>query len=203
MAIGDVYRLTVQWSSGGIFAGQNVFHYRQESEIEASSPAIDLANMGLDVVVANMANIISSSFQSVQLSVRGVTEPTLGTDLSYAAVPGLLVAGDTYDTRLGALINWYTGLIGRSYRGRTFVLAPTEGVVSNLGAFTSAFLTQVAGVAESIIAPASVPGEYGEWQLGILSTVVDGEERPTPLFTPVLNGVPNPRPGIISKRRRV
>lgn len=193
MATGDIYRLTVLFNdSAGGNEMVNVLHYKQVGGIVEPTPAQDLLEAYLAEAAPAHAVPVSSTFRIYKLEARGVTDPTAGADLSFVPIVGGQTSGDTMPFQTGSLVSWKTGLIGRSFRGRTYLPPYTENG-QTAGSLTSAMLTAlgVFGV-EAVNLPATA--SYGEWQLVIWSQVLT-------VATDVVNGIPSTYTAIQRRRR--
>lgn len=200
MGIGDIYRLEVEYKIlDTTFLGMTVHHYRQEGAIvEASSP-LDLATAFLDDGIDNILANVGSGFTCSLLRVRGVTVPTEGTDLSFTAHTSPN-SGEVYDLAAALHMEWRTGLVGRSYRGRSFFPPALEASVTSGGGLSAGYRGGAQVLFSNIInLPASAG--HGEWQMGILSRFSDKVERVTPLFTPVTTGELQTYHGLLRQRR--
>lgn len=200
MAIGDIYRADILFEApSGIFFGEVVLNYRQETATVASSPSDDLALAILQEALEDVMNPLPGAFVCNEIHVRGVTNPTEGIDSNFPDVAGTQ-AGETYDVGLGLRMIWRTGLIGRSFQGRSTFPPTTETNIVSTGVLNTGFRGNAQVLLSSLI---NLPetASHAEWQLGVLSRVSGGVERPTPLFTPVTVGELQPRQGWLRQRR--
>lgn len=201
MATGDIYRVNLRWdTAGGTFFGESVLHYTQEGGIVQPTPSQDLGMAVAGIIAPALIAVASPVFEISSCQVRGVTSPTEGADTSWVPIPGGLAPGETNDSALCPLLHWKTGLIGRSFRGRTFLCPATEAVTSSGGALSPTYRTNVGAAGTACInIPAGV--DHGEWQLVIASFFSGGIERVTPLATPVISVEIPGLYGILKQRR--
>lgn len=190
MASGDIYRLAVQGTGPQVQQLVCVFHYA-EPAVVIGNPGFDLVDAWRDTAEADWANSFSSSCSITRYSVRGVTDPTFGYDLDLSTpVPGEQT-GDAVPPQDAAVITWTTGLIGRSYRGRSYVWPMHEGSVS-AGAINSGYATALGVFATSAMSVASALLSLN-WTLQVWSPTLQ-------IATPVVGYVV--RPYLRSQRRR-
>lgn len=173
MAAGDIYKATIIWDVGGVAApNENVLHYFQDILQVQDTAADDLATAIYEDVLPAMAECLSDAISSATIQVRGVTTPTEGGDFTFdPAVTGALT-GQTYALQCAQLISWSTGLIGRHFKGRNYLPAPTEDAVGGAGVLSPTQLENLNGAAEAMILIAPT-GTHGKWNL-----VVHSEPNP-------------------------
>ena len=200
MAIGDFYRAVLEYRrSDGSFLGETVHVYRQETAHVEPTPSLDLANAILDEALTDVMNPLPTVVSVAIIRVRGITEPSEGADLSFVAVAGTQT-GEVYDWAMGLRMVWRTGLIGRSFQGRTTFPPTTEANVVSGGTLNTGFQGNAQILLSSLInLPSSA--SHGEWQMVIMSTRTGGAERPSPIFTTVTAGELQTRQGILRQRR--
>lgn len=200
MAIGDIYRAEIHYKfTSGLFFGETVHYYRQETDPVFGTAAEDLAVALAAEAVPSIMNPCSASFMSNNLLVRGVTDPTTGFEASYVAQPGGQT-GEAYDLAMGLRMIWRTGLLGRSFQGRNTFPPTSEAQVTSGGTLLEAFRVNAQALFDDII---DVPADaiHGGWRLVVQSRFSDGIERPAPIYTPVVSGTLNARHGILRQRR--
>lgn len=129
MSIGDVYRLTIKGVVGAD-DNQNVLHFQNvggggtpAEEAEALANAFDTG------ALTEYLACLSSTYSVNTLSVRGVTVPTAGFDLTVTGNGA--IAGEVSPTQTSALMNIRTAKFGRSYMGKSYLPALAEASVSN------------------------------------------------------------------------
>lgn len=201
MAVGDVVRLEVLFErTDATFYGMVVLNYRQETPIIQSDPALDLVNAFITEAQDSIVNPMHLGIRVRGYRARGVTDPTIGRDQVLAVpVPGEQ-GGEAYDWAMGLKMIWRTGLIGRSFQGRSTFPTTSETVVTSGGLLDVTFRGG-AQVAYSACINLPAAATHAEWQLGVLSRFSDGVERPSPLFTAITTGELSPRLGILRQRR--
>lgn len=129
MSIGDVYRLTIKGVVGAD-DNQNVLHFQNvggggtpAEEAEALANAFDTG------ALTEYLACLSSVYSVNTLSVRGVTVPTAGFDLTVTGNGA--IAGEVSPTQTSALMNIRTAKFGRSFMGKSYLPALAEASVSN------------------------------------------------------------------------
>lgn len=200
MAVGDIVRAEVHYRFlSGVFFGETVHYYQQMSDTVFSNPAEDLAVAIAAEALPSVMNPVSASYMTNSLTTRGVTVPTIGFEASYAAIPGTQ-AGESYDLGLGLRMAWHTGLLGRSFRGRSTFPPTAEAQVSSGGTLIEAFRVNAQALLDDLI---DLPADaiHGGWRMVIQSRFTGGAERPSPIYTPVISGTLNTRLGWLSQRR--
>lgn len=129
MSIGDVYRLTIKGVVGAD-DNQNVLHFQNVGG--GGTPAEEaetLANAFNTGALTEYLATLSSVYSVNTLSVRGVTVPTAGFDLTVTGNGA--IAGEVSPTQTSALMNIRTAKFGRSYMGKSYLPALAEASVSN------------------------------------------------------------------------
>ena len=195
MAVGDVYRLSVQFEREvSADDAVNVFHFRQGSGTIFDTPGEDLVEAFIDQIQPTYVAIVSSAYDLVRYAVRQVTG---GLEVYEQ---GTLVdcTRGTDETQLPAqstcVISWRSGLAGRSRRGRTYLPPTAEGDIVS-GVFDTAYLDGVEAMAGDIIAMAQSGGvSYGNWEFGIWSETLG-------TFTPVTFALVRSVPATQRRRR--
>jgi len=163
MATGDIWRVSIE-GEALTDSFVNVLHYQEGFGWDG-----DLASLAQgiwDGIGATYVAMLADSYTATNLSLRGVTNPTQGFDLALSD-PGTQT-GDRLPTQTAGVITWRTGLIGRSYRGRSYI-GPMVETVSNGGYISSpqlAVMDTFADAAKTIIE--ALPGT-GVLQLGVYS----------------------------------
>ena len=198
MAIGDIFKFSVVGTGEQEQELVCVFHYRQEEALILDTPGEDLCDAWQLAAEAAFSACFGSGCAIRQYQVRGITDPTYGFDrVLVSPVPGGL-GGEGWPPQDTSLIKWSTGLIGRSFRGRSYVWPATEGH-QNSGRISSGLRTNlVTFAAEAVLIGDGLA--TSTWQLGVLSTVHNGVARVEPLFTPVVEGIV--RDFVYTQRRR-
>jgi hypothetical protein len=95
-----------------------------------------------------------------------------------------------------AVISWKTALIGRSFRGRTYVGALSEGAIASAQTFESAAVTGILSAGTTLIDAMTAIGAT----LCVLSRVFNGIARVTGLLTEIIAVVVDNK--VDSMRRR-
>ena len=134
---------------------------------------------GLPVVMTTMRNSVVTQDLTVQDVVPGTAasvvysaaSPPTGTATSGGA-------GELLPPQSAVVVTWRTALGGRSYRGRTYL--------SGYGTLQQAGGTLNAGNLTSFFARYNVAtGVYAHWGLVVISRILNGVARPTPIGTPI------------------
>jgi len=126
MAINNIYRVSVEGEQPGGNKLICTFHYRADLPTVLQTQSEDLADAWNDELQILWRNTFSDACTINAIRVRGVTDLTEGYDLSLSpAQPGGL-SSDMLPSIVAPVVTWYTGLIGRSNRGRSFLWPITE-----------------------------------------------------------------------------
>lgn len=144
MAVGDFYRCSVIYSNttgdGNIV---NVFDYEQTDIVVAKTEdqfCNELASELRIELEDNYLSLISADWTLVRVDCFNITQPTFeGTSASGDPGTG---AGDTVSIRSAVVVTKRTGFRGRSFRGRTFLPAPSENN-QNGGEISAAYATSI------------------------------------------------------------
>jgi hypothetical protein len=197
--IGDIFRLAAVGEGAQGQQLVNVWHYRQETLTIFDEPGEDLAEAwNADLLTLYLATFSGGAAINT-LQVRGVSDPTYGYDFDVAGHPvGTSGSGEELPPQNAAVVTWKTGLIGRSFRGRTYFwpMAEANQQRGSISAGYSAAL-QAFGDAARVIGDSI---DTARWRMVIHSTVHNGVVRPEPVDTPVIQAVV--RPLVCIQRRR-
>jgi len=121
MAENSVYRLSVV---GEAQFGQLLvctFHYIANAGTIFDTQSEDLAQAWDDDMQSVFAATRTVGTAVNRLSFRGGTNPREGFDLELAAPVSGGIAGDALPPQTSAVITWTSGVVGRRYRGRSFL----------------------------------------------------------------------------------
>lgn len=178
----------------------NVFHM----DFGTSGPLTpaDLVKAANDVgssFVTNLEVPLSSDVGVLEVRARdlttqfgaGVVVPWTGNGGTGAATP--LPPGSS------VVVTWTTGFVGRSFRGRSFLMGLPEGLADEEGRIAGATHTTLVGAAGDFIQDLS-PGTLSAAQLSICSKFTANAPRGAALVTPVIDR--QVRVHIHSQRRR-
>lgn len=148
MALNDIFRMSVEGLGPNAQLCVCVFHYRQDT-IAGQDTGEELCIGFADDEINDFAAVIADDCLIQKIETRNVTQPTFGFDFSVSpAVPGIL-AGEVLPSQVSCVVSWRTGLIGRSFRGRSYLWPATEAM-QNLGQWIPAYLTDVATFASTM-----------------------------------------------------
>jgi len=129
VSISHIYRMTIKGVIGAD-DNQNVLHFQNVGG--GGTPAEEAETLARafesDVLTEYLA-CLSSVYTVQTLSVRGVTTPSAGYDLTVTGSGA--IAGEVSPTQTSALINIRTAKFGRSFMGKTFLPALAEASVSS------------------------------------------------------------------------
>lgn len=198
MAIGDIFRFSVVGTGADEQELVNVYHYRQEQALVFDTPGEDLVQAWQLAAETAYSGCFGSDCAIRQYQVRGVTDPTYGFDLVLVEPVGGGLGGEMWPPQDTSLIKWSTGLIGKSFRGRTYAWPATEGHQEN-GRISSGLRANLIAFADTAVLIGENP-DTATWQMGVLSTYHNKVKRTEPLFTPVINGIV--RDFVFTQRRR-
>lgn len=168
MAIGSIYKVAVLGSGG--FGQQLVcsFHYRQEFATIFDTPSEDLVQAWDTDLTTLWRDLLPTSTVVTGLEVRGITDPLEGFDFSFpSALPGTR-AGDPLPPQCAPVLTWTTGLVGRRFRGRSYLWYPVEGdsiqgqLLSGYQAAASAFATASQDIGDDITTASYTQGVWSQ-----------------------------------------
>jgi len=165
MAIGDIYRVAIlgRSSIGDLLV--NTLYYKQASANLYDTPTEDLAHAFVDgdALSTYYAAAMSDDARIDGVSVRGVTDPTEGFDLSFdPSIVGGLV-GDQLPPQAACVVTFTTSRIGRSYRGRNYMFPANEDNQSG-GTWNEGYLEAVGDYATRIqsMGELGITADYGQ-----------------------------------------
>ena len=194
MALSDIYRATLVWQDTlGQFIGENVWHYQQGTgQVAATAPEDLLIALSEDSLQL-LEPVIGTGIVSGVCTVVGITNPTESFE---SALPTQVVgaaAGQVMPLQLAMIVHWRTGLRGRSYRGRTFLVPGGETQSVGAGGIDSTTITAVEDWATAHMVILS-DAAHGRWDLVVHSETV-------PADTPVTSFSVNSTYATLRKRR--
>lgn len=190
MASGDVFRLSVEGRGPQGQQLVNVHHYIEGAGVTgAPGPALVAAWQA--TAEDSFHNTFSNTCSINKYTVRGVTDPNYGYEVELVTPVSGEQTGDAVAPQDAAIITWRTGIIGRSFRGRTYMWPMHEGSVSG-GAINSGYAAALNEFAEDAISIVSTT-PAGAFVKGIWSTVL---QEATPVISWVV------RPYLKTQRRR-
>ena len=198
MAINDIFRFSIIGTGEQEQELVNVLHYQQGGVLVLDEPGPDLVQAFQLAAEAAFSACFGSACAIRQYQVRGVTDPTYGFDLVLTEPVAGGLGGEMWPPQDASLIKWSTGLIGKSFRGRSYVWPATEGH-QNSGRISSGLRTNLIAYAEEAVFIGDGLAT-ATWQMGVLSTVHNGVPRAEPVFTPVVEGIV--RDFVFTQRRR-
>ena len=199
MAVNDVYKATIVFNAPNS-AGemQFSFHYRTvvvNTPLSRPDEAIDIAgNLGV-VITNDYIPVLPEEITWLRTEVIGITDPTVGVTFS-TNTPGTVVGRHT-SLRVCPVVKLSTGLRGRSFNGRVYLMSPDESNL-NQGVFNAGFVTALETFIDNaiLIVAATSTNEY---QMTIYSPTLTGTG---PVVDNLVTGrTVNPKPG--SQRSRM
>lgn len=144
MAVNEIYRASFEFTNpsadGSLFT---TAHYRTSAvstPISNSAEGQEIADDLVADVVADYLDLIEDTFTFVGVNVIGITDPLVGVSASSGS-PGLLTT-ESLSMRSAPVVKLLTGIRGRSFRGRMFLMAPTEANQDG-GVMGSAYITDL------------------------------------------------------------
>lgn len=169
MAVGEIYRLAVR-NSGVNVSGEvvNVFHFRQVDPSPTGNGASNIVNQFNTNLIPEYTACFSSSVQTLGYSARNLTTVTEGFDFTRGTPAPGLILGDMSPPQIATLIQWKTGLVGRSYRGRTYMPPPGEAAINSAGALDATIIANL-GVFATQLMTIPATAQYAGFQLVIWS----------------------------------
>lgn len=194
MAVGDIYRAAVR-AQIGTDDVVNVLHYRTTVSVGAvgNEPVALAEGLEIDFVTA-LAAQQNQQLQYQEITVRGVTQPTIGTDHSLTGIVGG-GTGELLPFQDAMLVLLRTGLFGRSYQGRSFVGGLEEAAQSN-STFNVGIRTNIESVFnDSLSLTVILPGGLTySFELGVYSRLLG-------VFTPVTSILAQPTVAVMKSRK--
>lgn len=187
--MGNIFRCFV--SGNGAVAGQDAgfgLHYEDITLLGD----LTLPNLAESLEVAlglHGTGSFSASGVLSKIEVRGITDPTAGFDYPISIAGA--VSGDMLPPQDAAVISWRTGLVGKAYRGRSFLPYQPEASQA-YGVWASGWIDQLQLFADDLITLYDAATGFVPFaRLVVHSTVLDGAPRAVPLDTPVNTALVN------------
>ena len=176
---------------------ENVHHFWQPNEF-----TIDVVEDVCEAYklwwVANLKPIVPDGVSLIKV-IGTILDTENSPGIEYTT--GLPVVGDSTSAEMpnnvSIAIRWNTGFRGRSYRGRTFHVGLTDGMVDGNNVTVATQNALLAAYTQLMILDTTPQAVM----LGVASRVADGVERVTGVFTPVTGVVIDPV--VDSQRRRL
>lgn len=163
MAVNDVYKASVIFTSPNA-AGEMEFnlHYRTTTvnvPISDSAEALDIAANMSAILQAEYFPVLPDVITLQRIDVVGISDPLVGVSFAVGVVGG--DAGDVASFRNAPVMKLGTGLRGRSYNGRAYLMAPVDSRAEN-GVLTATYVntTQDTFAALQVITAATSTNEY-------------------------------------------
>lgn len=150
MAIGDIFRLSVQGLGPNAQQVVNVFHYVQTDTV-GDDAGERLCQAWVEDVLPQFVDVFVDDCLVQRLEARNVTQPQFGFDFDLASPEPGTLTGEVLPAQVAAVISWRTGLVGRSRRGRSY-LWPANEASQNLGQWVPTYLSAVAAFGNSAMA---------------------------------------------------
>lgn len=152
MAVGDFYRVSVLYNHPNA-DGQvvNVFDYEQTViDTPKTEPqfCLELAAEVIGVTVANFMPNITASWELAGAECFNITQPTFQGTVSSGVNGG--VTGESVALRSAVVCSKKTGLRGRSFQGRSFLVAPPE-VDQNAGLISGSYFVVMGDYCDALI----------------------------------------------------
>lgn len=139
MALNDTLELIVIGSTG---AGAELINRHTYIQVAGSGDdaGVNLIDAWVADAMPAYQDVIADTVSILGFRVRNLTQPTFGTDYTLPTPEQGVITGEVLPPQNAAVISWRTGLIGRRYRGRTFVW-PTGENQQNEGQWSNAYVT--------------------------------------------------------------
>lgn len=144
MAVNQVYKATVVFNAAEA-DGEMMFnlHYRTSTVLSAVSNSAEAIEIGKEIVSWVEDNYLDQLGDDVtfeRVDVIGISDPLVG--ITEDGTGSGAVAGDSAAWRSAPVAAIKTGLRGRSYNGRAFLIAPPESMQDG-GVLTGTYRTNV------------------------------------------------------------
>lgn len=137
MTQGDVFRMAIVMNGAASQEMVNVHHYEQ-TNVGLNDDGIFLKDAWVNDAQAAWQAAVSNTVTIVKFEIRNLTKPTFGVDFTPPVAIAGTLTGDSLPPTAPAIISWRTGLIGRSYRGRSY-MPPANELQQNGGQLTGSY----------------------------------------------------------------
>lgn len=200
MAVGDIAQ--VRWRFlVGTENCENVFGFRQKHD---NGTLANLASAFETALVKNTSGGLlydkGTGVTSMGFLVESVYPGTQAShEQTYSEVAGGNAGSELLPPQCAMVITWKSDVAGRAYRGRTY----DAGLLEEdqvAGVWQSGVITNRETFVTQMLAVFGNGGTDANWQFGTISRVLNGVERPTPIWTATTSGVV--RPTVYNQTRR-
>jgi hypothetical protein len=147
MAVNDIFKLAFLHTQPAT-TGTSVttLHYRQTEQVTALVGNLlvqDVIDAWQDSAQPEYLTSLPDVTTLNVIQVRGITNPQFGTDQAVGLAGGIDDGGlGIISPRSAPVVSLRTGLIGRSFRGRSFLMSPTENLTAN-GVMVTALIENI------------------------------------------------------------
>ena len=178
MTVNQVYRISHVFNAPTA-DGDMIFntHYRVTGVVTDTNNAVEGAEVAQeagDVIAASYMSQLSDVVSYVETRYIGVSDPLVGGSIPRASVGN--TTSEPVSWRSCPVVALKTGLRGRSYNGRIFLIAPPESQ-QNGGVLIAGQLTALQGVMASLLS---------------LTGTVSGNTYDMTIYSPTLSGPTGP-----------
>lgn len=132
--MGSICRVTFE---GTLYSQQmvNVFYFQMYNNFIPSAPSADVMTDFLtyltDVDITRYLACLSNQYTLVKLTARTILEPEIVVEHAYTGtLPTGAVASEATATQVAGIVSWKTNYAGRRYRGRTYLPAVPESMLT-------------------------------------------------------------------------
>ena len=192
MADLDFYRLVAEINTNtATNLVINGWTFQQQGDLTTKEAGESLIDAFQANVQTAYRGLFHSNFLVVAYHVRGLTDPTYGFDKDAVNLAGTLT-GSVLPSQVSSVASWRTGLIGRRFRGRTYLPPANEESLTD-GLFAGSYRTNVINWGEDMITIEDNT-ESILWSLHVHS-------KAGGTFTPVTGVLNSVVPGVIRSRR--
>lgn len=167
MAIGDIYRFSLQGDWGGSDQAYVTLHFKALSV--GATPA-NLASALTAGFVTSLLPFLANVFTWRQWNYlsRNLVPPLSG--FSTAGMPKACTqASDALPHQTSLVVTFRTAYAGRSFRGRMYLPAPTESENATGAVLDNTSATNLQAVFTTLVNTYGSGGSDPDWQLGIYS----------------------------------
>lgn len=163
MAIGDTYKIVIEWTNNPLAPRfVNAFYFQQAGSEVADTPEEDLYARFMAEVGDAYRDCITNQLAAVRISVSQAPEFLTAFVSEGSSLLAGTRSGDPMPARICGIIKYRTPDLSRRGRGRVFLPPPSEAE-NSLGAPTGTYNTIQEGLLEALYGMSTVDAGYAEW----------------------------------------
>lgn len=146
----------------------NRFHFRQASSLVFDTPGEDLVEAWRANVEAFYLSCFQLSTTVYRYEVRGISDPLYGHDADLSPTVTGGQSGDAVPPQAASIISWRTGVVGRSFRGRTY-LPPLSESQQVAGIISATQVSNIEGFFTALQSLATIGVTTAAWDFVLWS----------------------------------